>query len=541
MKQRKLSVFLLATAVLSLSASALAALPPPVKSVPGEVVVGFKQGHTGFAPILHAAAGAQIKTEVPQINAQLVKLPANMSIQQAISFYQSNFAVAYAAPNYIHQKRATPNDPRFPNQYGAFQMRLPQAWDINKGNAGVVVAIIDDGVDISHPDLSANIAHGKDFVDGDNDPTPPPGDDHGTHVAGISGATTNNAIGVAGMGWNCRLMGIRFNYTTVQSAQSMIYAADNGAKVANMSYGYYGPQNPVERDAVNYAWNKGVLLVGAAGNINTNTLDSYPDGYTNVVSVGSTGPSGTKSGFSDWGPRVDVAAPGENIISTVPNNGYANFSGTSMSSPGVCGVAGLLFAHGGPTVTNAEVRAAIENTCVFIGTWLQKGRVDAEAALGQIRPTVPVDVVPTTVTLYEGAHISGGAAQIAHSDNTYYTLMTVGVGKLGQAGGAIVEFDIPFSPNDLRDSTISFEAAGTIQSTTFMYLWNGSSWVSFRQFPLSSADSTMNVVMGSTLKDWIVGGKVKILLRAVKNLRLGPSASFPYKLDRVRIIAKVQA
>ena len=520
-----------------------AAPPPPPRMVAGEVLVKFRPERQSGRSLFHTAMRAEVKMTIQTLGVELVKLPPGMTVAQGIALYRANPSVQYAEPNYIQSYFDVPNDTLFAQQWGAIKMRLPQAWDTTHGDASVVVAVIDSGTDINHPDFAGQIAADcHDFIDGDGDPSPT-NEPHGTHVSGTVGATANNALGVAGMGWNCKVMGLRHNLTVAVSAAAMTWAADHGAKVVNMSYGYIGPPTSTESDAVDYAWGKGVLLVSAAGNSNYNGLDSYPNGYEKVLSVGATTTSDAKANFSDYGPRVDVAAPGVNILSTWwPGNGYALDSGTSMSSPGVAGVAALLFAYGGPDVTNQEVRDAIESTTDFVGTWLVHGRVNAERALEQIRPLTEVELSPAEVSVYEGTHASGDAASLELSDNNYYVVNAEMLTRVAAAASVIVDFDVPYDADQLRHSTLVLEASGISGATNllFFYDWNHEKWVSFRQFALRSGDSKVTVATETYIKQFIKDGKLRMLSRAYVPIRRGTVGSFPFKLDQVMFETQIQ-
>lgn len=525
-----------------LSVSAQAQTPPP-QVIPGELVVKFKPGYENIRALVHAAQKSRVALSIPKINFELVKLAPGVSVEQGIARYKTYPYVTVAEPNYKHQRRLTPNDPLFGQQYGAIRMKLPQAWDVSTGDLGVAVCVIDDGVDRAHPDLAPNYIGGRDFIGNDDDPTPENGDSHGTHVAGIAAAASNNGIGVAGMGFNVSLMGVRINFSTAQSAAAMIWATDNGADVVNMSYGYYGPPTMVESSAVDYAWANNVILVAAAGNIQYSGMDSYPDGYPKVICVGSTGPNDAKSGFSDFGPRVDVAGPGENIMSTLPNNTYGGNTGTSMSSPGVAGVVALLIAHGGGSLTNQDIRDALEETTVDVGDWLVHGLVNAEAAIELIRPLIDVDVNAGSVEVMQGTHSGGDMNSLLYSDNNHFRVLTSNVPRVGAVGSAVVEFELPFNINLLRDSTLVIEVAGVKLATNFLYLWNWntSNWVSVKQFPLSSADTTYRHEMGTTIKNYVQGGKFRILTRGQMNLRRGGAVTpFTYKIDRAQLETRIQ-
>ncbi len=530
-------------AILSVGAVALSvigfAAPPASPYKSDEVLVKFKANAQGMSPLVHASLKTRVMNVIPRINVERVKLPAGMSVTQAIQQFKKSSSVLYAEPNYIMSKRLVPNDPQYNQQFHLPVVHLPEAWDFTTGSA-LVIAVIDDGVDYGHPDLAGNTVPGKDWIDNDSDPTPGAGDIHGTHVAGIAAAVTNNGVGVAGSGWNSKLMGIRFDYTTAGSANSMIWAADNGAKIANMSYGYYGPPTTTESDAVDYAYGKGVLLVGAAGNINTNSQDSYPDGYTKVISVGATENNDTKAGFSDWGPRVDVAAPGVNILSTLPGAAYGQLSGTSMASPFVCGVASIVWSHAGNGYTNDDIRALLEDTSVNVGNWLVHGRVDAKAACDSVGTATPFDYGPTAVSAFEGNWQGGDLTSVMDSDNNKYVVRSIVVPGGGVAAATSVQLEMDRGLSGLQDLKLNFEVNALDKSTLLVFFWNWqqSKWISFRQFPVTTADKSITIDMDSSISKWLNGNRqMRVLFRAYGPNRVygGKAPHFNFGVDKVAI------
>jgi len=325
-------------------------------------------------------------------------LPADADIPSVANEYSMNPCVVYAEPNYLYHLYEIPNDPYFEQQWALYQesdcdIDAPEAWDIETGNPNVTIAIIDSGVDYNHPDLAANIWHdpiygnpGYDFVDintaeyiakgftlcPDEDYTVPDANPmdvsgHGTHCTGIAGAVTNNGIGIAGVSWNCKIMPVRSGFKIIylsrvygllefdDIALGIIYAADNGANVISMSFG--GDDSNLVHDAINYAYSQGVVLVAAAGNGDTN-CPSYPAAYDNVIAVAATDSDDSKASFSNYGSWVDVAAPGVDILSTLPNNAYANGLGTSMACPHVAGLAALILSKN-QSFDQEEVRTII--------------------------------------------------------------------------------------------------------------------------------------------------------------------------------------
>ena len=315
--------------------------------------------------------------------------------------------VEYAEPNYIRHALAVPNDQYFGYQWHYQAINLPQAWDISTGSDNVIVAVLDTGVRLSHPDLAGRLVAGYDFIsalsnalDGDGiDPNPDdPGNDprkinsifHGTHVAGTIGAASNNSIGVAGVTWATKIMPIRvigaigvFDSDLIQGIRFAAGLSNTSggvppkrADIINMSLGG-GPFNQSLLDAISQVRAQGVIIVAAAGN--TNISDPlYPASYAGVVSVSAVGPSLQKAPYSNYGRFVDVAAPGgdtstdlngdgfiDGVLSTISNdlnqNYYSFLQGTSMASPHVAGVFALMKAVY-PNLTPTDVDQLLAGT-----------------------------------------------------------------------------------------------------------------------------------------------------------------------------------
>ncbi|MBC20786.1 MAG: hypothetical protein CMJ74_11075 [Planctomycetaceae bacterium] len=367
------------------------------------------------------------------------------SLHDAYSLWSSDPGIEYIGPNYeITDAQAQPNDELFDVMWGLdntgqsggspdADIDAPEAWAMNTSIAEVVVGVIDSGIDYTHPDLAANIwtnpgeipgngidddgngfiddIHGWDFVDGDGDPMD--GDGHGTHVAGTIAAQSNNAIGVAGVATNAKLMALRFlddsgNGSIYNALLSLQYATMMGADITNNSWvgdSYF----PGMQFAINQAAEAGSLYVVCAGNgrNNNDTSPTYPAGYLgdNVISVASTTDKDVLSSFSNYGATsVHVAAPGSNILSTKMGGGYTTKSGTSMAAPHVAGVASLLLSKR-PDLTPAEVRAAIlqgsDQVTALNGKTISNGRLNAANALMQVAPTngMFVNVTQSTLTI----------------------------------------------------------------------------------------------------------------------------------------------
>lgn len=361
---------------------------------------------------------------------------------EKIKEYSKRTDVEYAEPNYIAYALIVPNDPYYKYQwhldnsvYGGIQTE--EAWDISTGS-GVEVAIIDTGIRKGTDLADTCFVSGYDFVNSDSNPIDDNG--HGTHVAGTVAQNTNNALGVAGVAFNSCLMPIkvldsRGSGTYAQVADGIYYAADNGAKVINMSLG--GSSDSVTlKDAVAYAYNKGVTVVAAAGNDNSNVL-SYPAAYdAYVIAVGATQYDETKAPYSNYGPSLDLVAPGGNTSVDQNADGYADgvlqqtftktgrtiswaywfFQGTSMAAPHVSGVAALLIANGNAT-TPDQIRTALQGTAEDKGAngrddTYGYGLVDAYAALGWTSvPSVP-DTTSPVISNVATANITSISATV---------------------------------------------------------------------------------------------------------------------------------
>ncbi|WP_189335326.1 S8 family peptidase [Actinoplanes ianthinogenes] len=294
-------------------------------------------------------------------------------------------------------------------QWDLTRMNVPTAWQRSTGT-GVTVAVIDTGVDASHPDLAGQVLTGYDATtDQDGGTTDPQG--HGTHVAGTVAALAGNGIGVAGVAPDVKILPVRVldakgvGYDS-DTAQGIVWAADHGADVINMSLGGTDRSSAVS-SAVAYARSKGVVVVAAAGNERQKgSPTSYPGADPGVIAVAATDSADQVASYSNAGDYVDVAAPGSSIISTYPTGlaaaGYATMNGTSMASPHVAAVAALLLAAK-PGLTPDEVESALEGSAVDLGAAGKDndfgyGRVDAAAALDKVVPVTPVPVTPAPVT-----------------------------------------------------------------------------------------------------------------------------------------------
>jgi subtilisin family serine protease len=297
-----------------------------------------------------------------------IKLSNPVEVDEVIRRMKKSPDVQFAELKELHRTFLTPNDlgPNTTNtsgtspsnnQWALWRIQAQQAWDLGTGDANIIVAVTDDAILTTHPDLQNKLVLPHDATTGTNNPNPCGSNNgnHGTHVSGTVGAQTNNGVGVASIGFNVSVMPVKIgncNNQLTHGFDGIIYAADNGAHVINMSWGGGGFSN-YGQNVCNYAWNQGSILVAAAGNNNQSTV-FYPAGYNNVIAVASTTPTDAKSSFSQFGTWINISAPGSNIRSTYATSAYASISGTSMASPHVAGLVGLLKATA-PNATNTDI------------------------------------------------------------------------------------------------------------------------------------------------------------------------------------------
>ncbi len=407
--------------------------------IPGEVLVKFKQGiDDSKKRNIHDKMDAEVLSEIRQIGVHKVKSKHGLSTEELINQYKNDPDVLFAEPNGIFHaqyNQMLPNDPYLDSLWGMsnandHDIDAPEAWSLQTGS-GVIVAVIDSGMDYTHPDLAANMVAGWDFTtcaqfyqDGscatpkarDSDPMDDYG--HGTHVAGTIAAVGNNSIGVVGVSMNSKIMPIKvLNANGYGSwadiAEGIIYASEHGAKISNNSYGgccatsYY----TIDAAIATARQNGTLLFVAAAGNEGSDNEKSphYPCSSLepNVICVSATDQNDALAFFSNYGAtRVDLAAPGMDILSTVPRvsciycdpSGYLNMQGTSMAAPHVAGAAALAIAQF-PTYTGDQIRnlliGSVDPIAPLVGKVAGGGRLNVNSAL---RPGIAISAPPVTIS-----------------------------------------------------------------------------------------------------------------------------------------------
>ncbi|HEX3044916.1 MAG TPA: S8 family serine peptidase [Bacillota bacterium] len=394
---------------------------------------------------------------VPNLdNILVLDLPGDTTdLASIIKQYQADPNVEYVEPNYTYEIQMLPNDPYYSSQnswgqgyddlWGLKQIQAERAWDLSQG-AGVVVAVVDTGIDYRHEDISVNCwtnpgeiagngidddgngyvddVYGYDFCNTDPDPRDDNG--HGTHVAGTIAAVSNNSLGIIGVAPQAKVMAVKGLNATGSGRSDVLascirYAADNGADVLNASWGSSFSSQAIE-DAINYAVAKGCVVVAAAGNSNQDVAGAYPASLDQVIAVAATSYDRTKCSFSNWGNKIEVAAPGgagsgsggnilslladnSDIIRTNPElivgNHYLRLQGTSMASPHVAGLAALLLSYF-PQATVNDIRGRIMATTDPVASnpgseespYIGTGIINAYNALTAVeRPCIRIEQV----------------------------------------------------------------------------------------------------------------------------------------------------
>ena len=478
----------LVVGALTVRSAAQTATPGPF--VAGEILVKFKPGVNANARAdAHRVAGATPLVEIPRTRVQRVRVPAGDE-SAAIARYRRNPNVLYAEPNFIRSipmpsahvagSEVVPGDYYFDEQWAldntgqAFycipwifgelclysgtpdaDIDAPEAWAISRGSSNVTVAVIDSGIDYTHPDLAANYAGGDDFVFFDGDPMDDHG--HGTHVAGTIAAAMNNltgtpaeAEGVAGVAPNARIRAYkvcRSDGTCDDFAiqQAIARAITDGANVINMSLGESEYSQSLD-DAVQDAWNAGLVIVAGAGNDGT-TVPFYPAAFDNVISVAAFDEDHRRPSFSNYGSWVDISAPGNVIMSTYPmaecggsttpgdTGCYTWNTGTSMATPHVSGAAALVWSRSDVT-SNSQVVDILLNSAD--GQGVANVRLDSWTIHGGLNLH---DAVSYGLTNLPPLADAGSDQTVTDNDRDGTELVTLDGSASSDRDGSIVSYE----------------------------------------------------------------------------------------------------
>lgn len=535
----RLRRFLLSALTLALAVFGFGA--PRVEYVPGSIMVKFKPGYEAVSQWVHSSLGSRVSDMVRVLNVQEVQLRPGFSEVTAVKYYSQLPYVEYAHRNNLYRAVYTPNDPLLSQQWHHNLIQALQGWDVNRGDASIIVAICDTGINMTHPDLAGKIVAGYDFINNDDDATDDNG--HGTFCAGLAAAQTDNNVGVAGVGFNCWLMPVKVlsgggGGSDTSVANGILFAAQNGAKVANLSLGSYG-QSQTLQNAVDQATSLGTLVVGAAGNDNVSNL-FYPAAYANCLAVGSTTQSDQKSSFSNWGNWVDVAAPGSSVVSTNIGGAYSSGSGTSFACPIVAGQAGLVFSHMGIATPPATVRLAIEENTDPVGSWLRKGRVNVFKSLVPIPTFTDVPHVAGDVQTIQGFYGGGDVNSLFNVDGNTYNVTSINVRSLGDVAAIRADFSTTTPLSDIQRIQVEMNVAGMTNATTFVHIWNFNTndWDFLRAFPVSSSmSSTLRTTVPQPYSRYVSGGQIRIALRTISPRR-GFVNQYLFRTDRVRLMIR---
>ncbi|MEK6736440.1 MAG: S8 family serine peptidase, partial [Pseudomonadota bacterium] len=370
--------------------------------------------------------GAQSKHHVKELNFHIVELPGGVDEVNVMHELKKDFRLKDVELDLIFTSSLAVTDPSFSNSWALPKIQATTAWDIATGN-GVVIAILDSGVDGNHPDLAANMVPGWNTFDGNSNTSDVYG--HGTMVAGTAAAAANNSAGSTGVSWMSSIMPIRvtdlngYGYASSIS-QGLYWAADHGAKVANLSFDGLSGSSTV-KSAASYMRSKGGVVVAAAGN--SGTLNNYPASDSLLVAA-ATNSSDVRPSWSSYGAYVDVSAPGVSIYTTLRGGGYGYVSGTSFSSPITAATVALMFSANN-TLTPTDVDKLIQSTAVDLGDpsydqYYGAGRVSASAAVAAALASISKDTQAPAVSIASptGGKISGIVPiNVSYSDNVGVT------------------------------------------------------------------------------------------------------------------------
>lgn len=433
--------------------------------IKGRILVQPRAGLSSaqFNRILQAQGGRSVSA-IRELNVHIIELPDTASEIAVANILKNNPHIQFAEPDMLLPPSLTSNDPYFPYQWHLTKMQAPGAWDVSLG-AGVTVAILDTGVDATHPDLAGQLVAGWNMYDNNADTSDVHG--HGTKVAGVVGAASNNGAGVSSLAWYAKLMPVRISqpdgwasFSTI--ASGLTRAADYGARVANISYGVSG--SSTVQSAAQYMKNKGGVTVVSAGN--TGVLVSTAASDT-MISVSATDTNDALTSWSSFGPYVDVSAPGSGIWTTVRGGGYGSVSGTSFSSPATAGTVALMLAANS-LLSPANIDSLLKSSAVDLGAagWDQyygAGRVNTTAAVYAavgIQPTT--DTTAPTVAITSpgnGSTVAGLVpVDVAASDNVGVTRVDLLVNNVLLASDSSSPFAFSWDSATVADGAVQLVA-----------------------------------------------------------------------------------
>lgn len=365
--------------------------------------------------------GVKSRRKLTGLNAQIYELPDGVDEVKVLDKLKKDRRFKAVELDRLVEPEQAVTDPAFNNSWALPKIQAPAAWDTATGD-GITIAILDTGVDSSHPDLAANMLPGWNVYDSNSDTSDIYG--HGTKVAGTAASAANNGIGSSGVAWNAHILPVRISMPDGRAylshmAQGIRWAADNGARIANISYG--GADSLTVQSAASYMRGKGGIVVMSAGN--EGRLNNYPSSDAIIVAA-ATDSNDARAGWSSYGPYVDVAAPGVSIYTTTNGGGYGYVSGTSFSSPVVAATAALMLSAN-PSLAPADIDQIFKTTSVDLGDpghdmYYGHGRVDAASAVNAAYAKLDIDNIAPVISIVSptGGTVSGDVlVDVSYSDN----------------------------------------------------------------------------------------------------------------------------
>lgn len=411
---------------------------------------------------------------IPKINVHIVQLPSQANEIAVLQQLSTDRHIKFVELDRQLAPSLTPNDPSYASGWHLPRIAAPEAWDYSVGS-GITVAILDSGVDASHPDLAAAMVPGYDAYDNNTDTRDVYG--HGTKVAGAAAMIGNNLTGGTGVSFSSRIMPIRITDTAgygylSSMAAGLVWAADHGARVANISFEDVC-DSPTVLNAAQYMRNKNGVVVAAAGNTGTQQATVASD---LITCVSATDSSDAVTSWSSYGNYVDLAAPGVGIYTTTMGGGYGSVSGTSFSAPITAGAYALMMAAN-PRLAPSQLDDALFSTAVDLGSagydaYYGNGRIDASAAVARVRTTTStVDGTAPIVSITspsDGLNVSGLIAVNADAtDNIGVTRVELYAGGNLVGSDASAPYEFSWDTSGLADGQVSlqaraFDAAGNV-------------------------------------------------------------------------------
>lgn len=412
----------------------------PISTIPFLDAISKTHTLTNLSRPFHAAKGS------PELQrTYLLEFSDIANVEAIINEMKASGNIDYAEKVPLDKIDLTPNDPSYSSQWHLNTIGASTAWNSFSTGSTIKIAIVDNAVSTTHQDLSGNMwvnpgeiagnsqdddgngyaddVNGYDVANNDGNPNPPNNSfDHGTHCAGISSASTNNNTGIASIGFSCKIIAVKATLDAASPSSvtdgydGIVYAVEAGADVISLSWGGTNSSQTAQ-NVVNWASGQGCFLIAAAGNSNVNTMH-YPAAYTACYAVAATGSSDAKASFSNYGTWVDISAPGNNIYSTLPSNQYGNMSGTSMATPLVAGLAGLMWSLN-PGLTATDIRNCINTNAVNINA--QNPSYIGQLGAGRINAAASMTCIAATLNWAPAANFVANVTTVTAGGNVQFT------------------------------------------------------------------------------------------------------------------------